>query len=114
MSSAEVFVKVHLLENAHRIAKRKTAAKRGETQPSFNEAMIFSVTRSMLNVSLHVSNGDGSLKHFHNVFKKQFRKNYNEYTVQYVLYKKCILIQGKSFKAKRIMILDLCVAYMCS
>lgn len=46
------FVKVYLLQDGRKISKKKTAAKRDDTNPVFNEAMIFSVPAIVLQVSL--------------------------------------------------------------
>ncbi|XP_014775501.1 synaptotagmin-12 [Octopus bimaculoides] len=42
------FVKVYLLQNGKKINKKRTTVKRSETNPIFNEAMIFSVPASAL------------------------------------------------------------------
>jgi len=45
----DAFVKVHLTQSGKRIAKKKTSVKRGESHPTFNEAMIFSLPQTALN-----------------------------------------------------------------
>lgn len=47
---ADPFVKVYLLQDGRKISKKKTAVKRGDTNPVFNEAMIFSVPAIVLQV----------------------------------------------------------------
>ncbi|KFP81833.1 Synaptotagmin-12, partial [Acanthisitta chloris] len=46
--TADPFVKVYLLQDGRKISKKKTAVKRGDTNPVFNEAMIFSVPAIVL------------------------------------------------------------------
>ncbi|RUS71678.1 hypothetical protein EGW08_020567 [Elysia chlorotica] len=46
--SGDPFVKVYLLQNGKKISKKKTTVKRGEKNPIFNEAMIFSVPAAAL------------------------------------------------------------------
>ncbi|CAG5130780.1 unnamed protein product, partial [Candidula unifasciata] len=46
--AGDPFVKVYLLHNGKKISKKKTSVKRGEKNPIFNEAMIFSVPASAL------------------------------------------------------------------
>ncbi|CAL1535390.1 unnamed protein product [Lymnaea stagnalis] len=46
--SGDPFVKVYLMQNGKKISKKKTTVKRGEKNPIFNEAMIFSVPSSAL------------------------------------------------------------------
>ncbi|BFZ25233.1 hypothetical protein BsWGS_28272 [Bradybaena similaris] len=46
--AGDPFVKVYLLHNGKKISKKKTTVKRGEKNPIFNEAMIFSVPASAL------------------------------------------------------------------
>ncbi|NXB60795.1 SYT12 protein, partial [Struthidea cinerea] len=48
--TADPFVKVYLLQDGRKISKKKTAVKRGDTNPVFNEAMIFSVPAIVLQV----------------------------------------------------------------
>ncbi|XP_033012252.1 synaptotagmin-12 isoform X2 [Lacerta agilis] len=48
--TADPFVKVYLLQDGRKISKKKTAAKRDDTNPVFNEAMIFSVPAIVLQV----------------------------------------------------------------
>ncbi|XP_065083863.1 uncharacterized protein Syt12 [Ochlerotatus camptorhynchus] len=48
-SSESIFVKVYLLKNDKKVSKKKTAVKRGERSPIYNEAIIFSVPPYMLN-----------------------------------------------------------------
>uniref|UniRef100_A0A669QRV9 Synaptotagmin 12 n=1 Tax=Phasianus colchicus TaxID=9054 RepID=A0A669QRV9_PHACC len=47
------FVKVYLLQDGRKISKKKTAVKRDDTNPVFNEAMIFSVPA--IDLSLRVT-----------------------------------------------------------
>uniref|UniRef100_A0A8C8RWW8 Synaptotagmin 12 n=1 Tax=Pelusios castaneus TaxID=367368 RepID=A0A8C8RWW8_9SAUR len=50
------FVKVYLLQDGRKISKKKTAVKRDDTNPVFNEAMIFSVPAIVLqDLSLRVT-----------------------------------------------------------
>ncbi|GFT62071.1 synaptotagmin-12 [Trichonephila clavipes] len=42
------FVKVYLLQNGNKFAKKKTSVKKNERDPNFNEAMIFSVPSNAL------------------------------------------------------------------
>lgn len=51
---SDPFVKVYLLQNGKKVNKKKTTVKRGEQNPIFNEAMIFSVPASALPVSCDV------------------------------------------------------------
>ncbi|CAM2115337.1 unnamed protein product [Caretta caretta] len=54
--TADPFVKVYLLQDGRKISKKKTAVKRDETNPVFNEAMIFSVPAIVLqDLSLRVT-----------------------------------------------------------
>ncbi|BFZ09570.1 hypothetical protein BsWGS_12609 [Bradybaena similaris] len=46
--SGDPFVKVYLLQNGKKISKKKTSVKKGEKNPIFNEAMIFSVPATAL------------------------------------------------------------------
>lgn len=46
------FVKVYLLQDGKKISKKKTSMKRDDTNPIFNEAMIFSVPAVVLQVTL--------------------------------------------------------------
>ncbi|CAI5763131.1 synaptotagmin-12 [Podarcis lilfordi] len=48
--TADPFVKVYLLQDGRKISKKKTATKRDDTNPVFNEAMIFSVPAIVLQV----------------------------------------------------------------
>ncbi|XP_026523920.1 synaptotagmin-12 [Notechis scutatus] len=53
---ADPFVKVYLLQDGRKISKKKTAVKRDDTNPVFNEAMIFSVPAIVLQeLSLRVT-----------------------------------------------------------
>ncbi|XP_028916589.1 synaptotagmin-12 [Ornithorhynchus anatinus] len=63
-TSADPFVKVYLLQDGRKMSKKKTAVKRDDPNPVFNEAMIFSVPAIVLqDLSLRVtvaeSCGDG-------------------------------------------------------
>ncbi|CAO1390127.1 unnamed protein product [Diamesa tonsa] len=44
-----VFVKVYLLKKDKKVSKKRTSTKRGEYNPTYNEAMLFSVPPYMLN-----------------------------------------------------------------
>ncbi|NXF10769.1 SYT12 protein, partial [Smithornis capensis] len=56
VTAADPFVKVYLLQDGRKISKKKTAVKRGDTNPVFNEAMIFSVPAIVLQeLSLRVT-----------------------------------------------------------
>lgn len=48
------FVKVYLLQDGRKISKKKTSVKRDDTNPIFNEAMIFSVPAIVLQVTTHI------------------------------------------------------------
>ncbi|EOA93598.1 Synaptotagmin-12, partial [Anas platyrhynchos] len=48
--TADPFVKVYLLQDGRKISKKKTAVKRDDNNPVFNEAMIFSVPAIVLQV----------------------------------------------------------------
>jgi len=48
---AEICFKVYESRNGSRVAKKKTSCKRDDNNPTFNEAMIFSVPQHMLEVS---------------------------------------------------------------
>jgi len=50
ISVSDCFVKVYLLQNGKKVSKKKTSTKREEKNPIFNEAMIFSVPASALQV----------------------------------------------------------------
>ncbi|XP_067091489.1 synaptotagmin-12 [Osmerus mordax] len=55
-TTADPFVKVYLLQDGRKISKKKTSMKRDDTNPIFNEAMIFSVPAVVLQVlSLRVT-----------------------------------------------------------
>uniref|UniRef100_A0A8D0L647 Synaptotagmin 12 n=1 Tax=Sphenodon punctatus TaxID=8508 RepID=A0A8D0L647_SPHPU len=55
-TTADPFVKVYLLQDGRKISKKKTAVKRDDTNPVFNEAMIFSVPAIVLQeLSLRVT-----------------------------------------------------------
>lgn len=53
-SSSDPFVKVYLLQDGRKISKKKTSTKRDDTNPIFNEAMIFSVPSIVLQVTLRL------------------------------------------------------------
>ncbi|NXN16599.1 SYT12 protein, partial [Indicator maculatus] len=48
VTAADPFVKVYLLQDGRKISKKKTAVKRDDPNPVFNEAMIFSVPAIVL------------------------------------------------------------------
>lgn len=52
------FVKVYLLQDGRKMSKKKTAVKRDDPNPVFNEAMIFSVPAIVLQVKGE-STGEG-------------------------------------------------------
>ncbi|PWA24531.1 synaptotagmin-12 [Gambusia affinis] len=55
-NTADPFVKVYLLQDGRKISKKKTSTKRDDTNPIFNEAMIFSVPSAVLQeLSLRVT-----------------------------------------------------------
>ncbi|KAM9301530.1 synaptotagmin-12 [Gastrophryne carolinensis] len=55
-TTADPFVKVYLLQDGRKISKKKTAVKRDDRNPVFNEAMIFSVPAIVLqDLSLRVT-----------------------------------------------------------
>jgi len=47
---AEICFKVYQLREGSRVAKKKTSYKRDDSNPTFNEAMIFSLPQHMLDV----------------------------------------------------------------
>ncbi|KAG8201248.1 hypothetical protein JTE90_019886 [Oedothorax gibbosus] len=54
--SADPFVKIYLLQKGKKISKKKTSVKRGDRNPVFNEAMIFSVPAAALqNIQLRLT-----------------------------------------------------------
>ncbi|KAM8939730.1 synaptotagmin-12 isoform 2-T2 [Pelodytes ibericus] len=54
--TADPFVKVYLLQDGRKISKKKTATKRDDRNPVFNEAMIFSVPAIVLqDLSLRIT-----------------------------------------------------------
>ncbi|XP_043923240.1 synaptotagmin-12 [Protopterus annectens] len=55
-TAADPFVKVYLLQDGRKISKKKTAVKKDDTNPIFNEAMIFSVPANVLqDLSLRIT-----------------------------------------------------------
>ncbi|XP_028649364.1 synaptotagmin-12 [Erpetoichthys calabaricus] len=55
-TTADPFVKVYLLQDGRKISKKKTAVKKDDSNPIFNEAMIFSVPAIVLqDLSLRVT-----------------------------------------------------------
>lgn len=50
LPQTDPFVKVYLLQDGRKISKKKTAVKRDDAHPVFNEAMIFSVPAIVLQV----------------------------------------------------------------
>jgi len=48
---AEVSFKVYQSRDGCRVAKKKTSSKRDDNNPTFNEAMIFSIPQHMLEVT---------------------------------------------------------------
>ncbi|ELR50698.1 Synaptotagmin-12, partial [Bos mutus] len=55
-TTADPFVKVYLLQDGRKMSKKKTAVKRDDPNPVFNEAMIFSVPAIVLqDLSLRVT-----------------------------------------------------------
>lgn len=50
LAHAELFVKVQLMLNQKKWKKRRTSSKKGTTTPYFNEAFIFQVPLSQLQV----------------------------------------------------------------
>ncbi|XP_055932703.1 synaptotagmin-12-like [Argiope bruennichi] len=53
------FVKVYLLQNGNKFAKKKTSVKKNERDPNFNEAMIFNVPSNALqNMQLRITVAD--------------------------------------------------------
>ncbi|KAM3869919.1 synaptotagmin-12 [Diretmus argenteus] len=60
-TTADPFVKVYLLQDGRKISKKKTSTKRDDTNPIFNEAMIFSVPSIVLQeLSLRVTVAEGT------------------------------------------------------
>uniref|UniRef100_A0A8C6GIK7 Synaptotagmin-12 n=1 Tax=Mus spicilegus TaxID=10103 RepID=A0A8C6GIK7_MUSSI len=60
-STADPFVKVYLLQDGRKMSKKKTAVKRDDPNPVFNEAMIFSVPAIVLqDLSLRVTVAESS------------------------------------------------------
>ncbi|XP_049636171.1 synaptotagmin-12 [Suncus etruscus] len=59
--TADPFVKVYLLQDGRKMSKKKTAVKRDDPNPVFNEAMIFSVPAIVLqDLSLRVTVAENS------------------------------------------------------
>ena len=56
MFTTDSFVKVYLIQNGKKVGKKKTTVKRGERNPIFNEAMIFSVPSTTLQVCQNFEN----------------------------------------------------------
>lgn len=52
LNFSDPFVKVYLMQNNRKVSKKKTTIKRGERNPIFNEAMIFSVPSTALSVNI--------------------------------------------------------------
>lgn len=50
LTHPDPFVKVYLLQDGRKMSKKKTAVKRDDPNPVFNEAMIFSVPAIVLQV----------------------------------------------------------------
>lgn len=60
-TTADPFVKVYLLQDGRKMSKKKTALKRGDPNPVFNEAVIFSVPAAALqDLSLRVTVAESS------------------------------------------------------
>ncbi|KAM9569028.1 synaptotagmin-12 isoform 1-T2 [Salvelinus alpinus] len=60
-TTADPFVKVYLLQDGKKISKKKTSMKRDDTNPIFNEAMIFSVPAVVLQeLSLRITVAEGT------------------------------------------------------
>ncbi|XP_055271397.1 synaptotagmin-12 isoform X3 [Moschus berezovskii] len=60
-TTADPFVKVYLLQDGRKMSKKKTAVKRDDPNPVFNEAMIFSVPATVLqDLSLRVTVAESS------------------------------------------------------
>ncbi|XP_044618107.1 synaptotagmin-12 isoform X1 [Equus asinus] len=60
-TTADPFVKVYLLQDGRKMSKKKTAVKRDDPNPVFNEAMIFSVPAIVLqDLSLRVTVAESS------------------------------------------------------
>ncbi|KAG8522655.1 Synaptotagmin-12 [Galemys pyrenaicus] len=60
-TTADPFVKVYLLQDGRKMSKKKTAVKRDDPNPVFNEAMIFSVPALALqDLSLRVTVAESS------------------------------------------------------
>ncbi|XP_004683386.1 PREDICTED: synaptotagmin-12 [Condylura cristata] len=60
-ATADPFVKVYLLQDGRKMSKKKTAVKRDDPNPVFNEAMIFSVPAMALqDLSLRVTVAESS------------------------------------------------------
>jgi hypothetical protein len=54
------FVKVYLLQDGRKMSKKKTAVKKDDPNPVFNEAMIFSVPAIVLQVRGRLGHSPGS------------------------------------------------------
>ncbi|KAG5684125.1 hypothetical protein PVAND_013369 [Polypedilum vanderplanki] len=70
-----VYVKVYLLKNDKKVSKKRTSTKRGERNPLFNEAMIFSVPPYMLNsiqVRLTVMNSPPGIQDTQDAARKSY------------------------------------------
>lgn len=50
LTCPDPYVKVYLLQDGRKMSKKKTAVKRDDPNPVFNEAMIFSVPAIVLQV----------------------------------------------------------------
>lgn len=50
LTHPDPYVKVYLLQDGRKMSKKKTAVKRDDPNPVFNEAMIFSVPAIVLQV----------------------------------------------------------------
>lgn len=50
LTRPDPYVKVYLLQDGRKMSKKKTAVKRDDPNPVFNEAMIFSVPAIVLQV----------------------------------------------------------------
>lgn len=57
------FVKVYLLQDGRKMSKKKTAVKRDDPNPVFNEAMIFSVPAIVLQVREELTGVGGGHHH---------------------------------------------------
>ena len=62
LTHPDPYVKVYLLQDGRKMSKKKTAVKRDDPNPVFNEAMIFSVPAIVLQVRQTWRRGGGQAR----------------------------------------------------